>query len=194
MGDLNDLDKEALCRDLNLRNIVTRPTHRGSVLDVVLTDAEWYTDDTTDMTSHEPPIGLSEHDCILSRPSPPTPPTYTTIIRRPWVDSSVREFGQWVTAEEWVHVLRADDVDEAVAAFEDPVRRQYEHCFPPKRVRAKPKTKPWVTAPILRLMSQRRREWNRRGRSQRGTGSTAACGTSSATPGGTPPGTWSSIP
>ena len=45
------------------------------------------------------------------------------------------------------------------------MRRQYEHCFPVKRVRARPKTKPWVTAPVLRLMSQRRREWHRRRRS-----------------------------
>ena len=158
MGDLNDFDREALCRDLHLRNLVTRPTHRGSLLDCLLTDAEWY---STDATTHEPPIGLSEHDCIVNRPAPPTPPTFTTITRRPWVDSGVREFGQWVTAEEWVNVLRADDVDQAVAAFEDPVRRQYEHCFPQKRVRARPRTKPWVTAPVLRLMGQRRREWHR---------------------------------
>ena len=162
MGDFNDFDFNTLCRDLHLRNLVTRPTHRGSLLDCILTDADWY---SSDNTIHHPPIGLSWHDCVFNRPAPPTPPSYVTITRRPWIDSGVREFGQWVTTEEWINVMRAEDVDDAVAAFEDSVRRQYEHYFPQKRVRARPKNKPWVTAPILRLMSQRRREWHRSARS-----------------------------
>ena len=149
-----------------MTNLVTRPTHQGSVLDVILTDAEWYTNDTTSGTTHHPSIGLSKHDCILSRPAPPTPPTYSTRTYRPWRDSSVREFAQWVLEEEWVEILRSEDVNDCVRLFKTTVLNHYHLCFPSKQVRVRAENRPWLTPHIVRLMRQRRSEWHRRGRSQ----------------------------
>ena len=61
--------------------------------------------------------------------------------------------------------LLTDDVDEALTDFKDQVHRQFEHCFPLKRFRARPKNMAWVIASMLLLMNQRRREWHRFGRS-----------------------------
>ena len=156
IGDLNDLDKVRLCRDLNLQNVVTKPTHRNSILDVILTDAECY---TAANTTNHPPIGLSIHQCVLSTPSPPPPPTYAVRTFRPLRESNIREFGQWITGENWVNILREDNVNDAVEKFEQLLQNRYEHFFPEKRCRIRSESKPWITPEIIKLMARRRRAW-----------------------------------
>ena len=156
IGDLNQFDKEELMTELTLQCIVTEPTHRNSILDVILTDSECHT-----TTTVHAPIGLSEHKCVLCQPARPPPPTYTTKIVRPWRDSNVREFGQWVTAEEFHNILQCEDPNEAAESLETLLRTQYERCFPLKRVRMRSDSKPWITAHILGLIRRRRKEWDR---------------------------------
>ena len=158
MGDVNRLNIEDLCLDLGLRNLVTEPTHEGSILDVILTDAQPYTTASTTIT---PPIGLSRHHCVLSRPVPPAPPTYVTRVIRPFRDSYVRHFGQWVTEQDWHTILTEDDPNDAVMRFEGMIRTRYEEYFPAKRVKVRANNKPWLTPHIRRLMALRRRAWNR---------------------------------
>ncbi|KAK8403216.1 hypothetical protein O3P69_000388 [Scylla paramamosain] len=127
------------------------------MIDLILTDAEFYT-----TSSVHPPIGLSRHLCVLCQPeAPPAPPPYTVRVYRPFLDSSVRSFGQWITAEDWSAVLSVQDVDEAADLLEGMVRQQYEVHFPEQQQRMRRENKPWITARILRLMDQRRRAYSR---------------------------------
>ncbi|KAK8372162.1 hypothetical protein O3P69_014951, partial [Scylla paramamosain] len=113
-------------------------------------------------SSVHPPIGLSRHLCVLCQPeAPPAPPPYTVRVYRPFLDSSVRSFGQWITAEDWSAVLSVQDVDEAADLLEGMVRQQYEVHFPEQQQRMRRENKPWITARILRLMDQRRRAYSR---------------------------------
>ncbi|KAK8371864.1 hypothetical protein O3P69_011851 [Scylla paramamosain] len=46
-----------------------------------------------------PPIGLSRHKCVLVRSATPaSPPRHHTVQYRPYKESSMREFGSWITA------------------------------------------------------------------------------------------------
>ncbi|XP_042875153.1 uncharacterized protein LOC122255263 [Penaeus japonicus] len=157
LGDCNDLDVNHLTTLLGLRCIVTTPTHRNSTIDLILTDAEFYTNSET-----EPPIGLSHHLCVVSRPDVHTAlPAYNVRTFRPFLDSSTRQFGQWITREEWGDVLATRDADEAADAMERVLLERYEACFPERRQRTRTESKPWITARILRLAEARRRAYDR---------------------------------
>ncbi|XP_042892195.1 uncharacterized protein LOC122266485 [Penaeus japonicus] len=157
LGDCNDLDVNHLTTLLGLRCIVTTPTHGNSTIDLILTDAEFYTNSET-----EPPIGLSHHLCVVSRPDVhPALPAYNVRTFRPFLDSSIRQFGQWITREEWGDVLATRDADEAADTMERALLERYEACFPERRQRMRTESKPWITARILRLMDARRRAYDR---------------------------------
>ena len=127
MEDINDFNKEQLMVDTNLRCIVTKPTHRRSILDVILTDAEFYT-----QTTLHPLIGLCIHECVLCRPAPPPRPSYSIRDYRPLRDSSMREFGQWVTGEGWENIMRMEDANDAADSLETLLSARYEQGIPTK--------------------------------------------------------------
>ena len=157
LGDCNRLDVGHLMTQSRLRCIVTEPTHENSTIDLILTDAEFYTSSET-----HPPIGLSRHRCVLSRPDAlPAPPSYSVRSFRPFLDSSVRRFGQWITSEDWRDILATDDADEAADTLERMLVEQYESSFPERRQRMRKENKPWITAKILRLMDARRQAYTR---------------------------------
>ena len=135
---------------------MNKPTHGRSIIDVILTDAECYTTSTV-----QAPLGITKHKCVFACPSPPPPPTYNVRTTRPFRDSSVREFGQWCTAETWNNILTMVDANQAAESFTTLLRTQYERCFPERRVRVRSNNKPWITPTILRLMKRRRSAWNR---------------------------------
>ena len=114
-GDLNRFNTTNLCQELGLQNIVTQSTPQRSILDVILTDAEFY---TADVVSLIPLIGRSQHNCVLCQPAPQAPPSYTVRRYRPWRDSSLLAFGQWITLEPWDDILQTQDVNEAVMMLE----------------------------------------------------------------------------
>ena len=157
MGDCNNLNVANIMANLELRCIVNQPTHGNSMIDLILTDAEFYI-----TSSVHPPIGLSRHLCVLCQPeATPAPPPYTVRVYRPFLDSSVRSFGQWITAQDWSTVLSVQDADEAADLLEGMVRQQYEVHFPEQQQRMRRDNKPWISARILRLMDQRRRAYSR---------------------------------
>ena len=130
----------------------------GSILDVILTDAEFYTAENT--TNHAP-IGLSRHQCVLSCPSPPRPPSYTIRTTRRFPDSGIHLFGQWIQAQDWHAIMQTEDVNEAVAILEGMINAQVENIFPVSHVRVRSNNKPWMMTNIIQLMARRRREWSR---------------------------------
>ena len=157
MGDCNDLNRNYLCNELQLRCIVTEATHQHSVLDIIMTDAEFYSN-----CQLQPPIGLSKHKCVATSPDPrPGPPPHHTRIFRPLRDSSVRDFGQWIVPYEWREILMSQDTDEATECFIGLLGDRYERNFPEKRQRMREDNKPWITARILKLMDQRRKAYDR---------------------------------
>ena len=98
---------------------------------------------------------------MLTRVTPPPPPAYVVLEYRPLRDSSIREFGQWVTGEGWETITRLDDADEAAAALEDLLRTRFEQFIPIKRTRVRALNKPWITPNIVALMKRRRQAWHR---------------------------------
>ncbi|RXG72239.1 hypothetical protein Avbf_04667 [Armadillidium vulgare] len=65
IGDMNELPHERLFSTLKLQNLVKEPTHKNSVIDLILTDAPHLFGEPQLL----PPIGNSEHHCVFIKPA-----------------------------------------------------------------------------------------------------------------------------
>ena len=114
---------------LELRCIVTTPTHQESILDHIITDAEFYSN-----CQLQPPKGLSKHKCVVTIPdSRPDPLAQHTRIFRPFRDSSIRKFGQWIVSHEWSDISMIEDVDETTGKLLNLLSVQFDKCFSRKK-------------------------------------------------------------
>ena len=64
MGDFNQMKLNTLCRRFNLKKSVRAPTRSANVLDQILTNMS----DFYDEVMHLPPVGRSDHQCLLFSP------------------------------------------------------------------------------------------------------------------------------
>ena len=155
-GDFNSLDKDQICNQLHIQNLVTQPTHENSVLDLVLTDMQFYRS-----PEYLPPIGLSKHKCVLVRPTAaPPPPRHHTLQYRPYKESSVREFGSWITAVDWSFLESSPTLEHQENAFHTVLKHQYDTHFPLKTWRKRDSDQPWMTPEIKRLINKKRHAYN----------------------------------
>ena len=127
-GDKNKMDISALMNNnLKLRQIVRCPTRKQEILDVFLTNLFPFFNSPTIIPPVQPDIPgqgvASDHSVPLCVPhtDPNNPPRreYRTIISRPLPDSKIREFGQWLTAEEWDGLTDVSDPSLKVKYFEE---------------------------------------------------------------------------
>ena len=63
-GDFNNLILNTLCRRFNLQKLVKSPTRGKKILDQILTNMS----DLFHGDKHLPPIGRSDHQCLLLTP------------------------------------------------------------------------------------------------------------------------------
>ena len=110
-GDRNEMSISPLITGLpKLKQLVTKPTCNGKVLDVLLTNLhEFYSvpEVVPPVPAKNPLQGKpSDHSLPLVRPHTSTGGNnisndYKTRITRPMPDSGIRQFGQWIVKEEW---------------------------------------------------------------------------------------------
>lgn len=156
-GDFNGLNKDQICNQLSLKNLVTQPTHENSVLDLVLTDMHYYRSPV-----YLPPIGLSRHKCVLVRPATPaSPPHHHAVQYRPYKESSMREFGSWITAVDWSFLETYPSIEQQENALHAILQHQYEAYFPLETWRKRESDQPWMTPEIKRLIVKKRNAYNK---------------------------------
>lgn len=104
-----------------------------------------------------PPVGRSKHLRVLWAPAPTITQVRDTTSRtyRPWTESAIRQFGQWVGRSPWTEVITADDVCTKWDNYVTTTTQVYHHFFPTKTTIVHPSDVPWITLRIKRLMRQR---------------------------------------
>ena len=65
MGDFNQMKLNTLCRRFNLKKSVRAPTRGANILDQLSTNMS----DFYDEVMHLPPVGCSDHQCLLFSPN-----------------------------------------------------------------------------------------------------------------------------
>lgn len=159
-GDFNRAKITSLCSK-GMKQIVRVPTRGQAVLDLIITDiAKYYKAAVT-----LPPIGKSDHNTVLWEPDATfkTRATTVSITSRPLPDSSIRQFGQWITAYDWRPVMDATDTQTKTSTFYSILHEQIGKHFPTRNNKRHSNDKPWVTDKI-RSMIRRRQDAYKRGK------------------------------
>ena len=128
-----------LCRRLNLKKSVKAPTRGENILDQILTNMLAPYNDV----QHLPPIGRSNHQCLLFTPK--FKEKFKPISRevRQIKRSGLNELGL-----HWETVFCAEEVDGKVNAFTKLIVNMLDELLPKRTVRIHPCDKPWMTSSI----------------------------------------------
>ena len=122
-GDKNKMDiSSILNNNLKLKQIVRSGTRNGEILNVLVTNMFAYYSTPIIIPPVQPDVtgqGVpSDHSVPLCVPHTDPSRQYKTVVSRPMPDSKIREFGQWITAEEWIDSTAEDDPSIQVVTFE----------------------------------------------------------------------------
>ena len=84
---------------------------------------------------------------------------YSTRTSRPMPDSAVRQFGQWITGEDWTEVKSVASTSQQGLLLKNILQDKTEQIFPQKQVRISNTDKPWVTQEIKKLDRWKKTEY-----------------------------------
>ena len=143
-GDFNKMRLKPLCRRFNLKKSVRAPTRGGNILDQILTNMSALYKDVR----HLPPIGRSDHQCILLTPKLKEKLKPITRQVRQMKCSNLNELSIQLNKENWETVYSAGEVDDKVNEFTSIIVRKLDELLPKRTVRIHPSDKPWMTPRI----------------------------------------------
>ena len=175
-GDRNEMSISPLLTGLpRLRQLVTKPTCNGEILDVLLTNLhEFY-----NLPVIIPPVAAdnpsqgkpSDHSVPMAVPQLASGMNnrneYTVKVTRPIPDSGVREFGQWIVGENWECVKPENNPTGQAIELQKLLNKKLDDIFPTKSVKLSNKDKRWIDSELKKLDRLKMREYSRHGKSKK---------------------------
>ena len=173
-ADKNSLNIQPILNcGLNLKQMVDKATINGKILDICITNLSKYYNSPIIV----PPVGpddptkgkLSDHwvpVCIphTDRYNPPHR-TWKLHTFRPLPDSNVRNFGQWITGEDWDSISKDLSPTEQALMIEKLIEDNLNKYCPEKTVKIGSQDKAWITGELKTIHRRRQREYNKYGKS-----------------------------
>ena len=175
-GDRNNLDiTQILNSNMNLVQMVTKPTRKGELLDIFITNlSHCYNvpDIIPPVQPDDPNAGVpSDHHVPLCIPhtDPLCPPRreFKVVVSRPLPESKLRRFGQWITTEDWTFLDEYISPQDKVDQYNKKMFENLDRFCPTKRVKLGMNDKPYITAELKTLKRRRHREYCKRGKSKK---------------------------
>ena len=156
-GDFNNLKLNTLCRRFNLQKLVKSPTRGEKILDQILTNMS----DLFHGAKHLPPIGRSDHQCLLLTPkTKKRVPPFSKKVRL-MKPGNLCALSLHMNLEDWEAVYSAQDVDDKVSAFNYIVIRMLDETCPLKTVCVHSTDKPWMKPSIKNEIKARQRAFTK---------------------------------
>jgi hypothetical protein len=90
---------------------------------------------------------------------------YTVRTSRPMPDSAIRQFGQWITGEDWAEVKSVASTSQQGLVLKKILQDQIDQTFPKKQVKISNTDKPWITSEIKKLDRWKKSEYRKHGKS-----------------------------
>jgi hypothetical protein len=159
LGDFNHLPDRMIKSSYKLKQIVKKPTHTKSTIDLVYTNMSQYYEEP----DHLSPIGLSKHHTILVQPKPSyklpssrkykVEPRTTSQNQRTFFASALRSVS-------WESLYKLNSCQEQFVQFYDTIEGLLQEYFPTREVTRCDKDKPWVTDDFRVTMNRRELAWN----------------------------------
>ncbi len=161
MGDFNTLPTQRLKQMYSLKQLVTKPTHENSTLDLIFTNmGKFYSEPV-----HLPPLGKCKHQVIVCSPHPSfkQPVTKKEVkIVRSYSQNSKAMFGYELKQVDWTPLFQMEDVEEQYQFYSSMLQSLLDSHFPFKQVVRRENDKPWITEDFLRLLELRNKAWARK--------------------------------
>ena len=159
VGDFNDLEDSLLLQIDRFKQVVTEPTRGPNILDKIVTNCH----NVYRNTQILPPVGMSDHNCLLWHPSLQSCASLNKIrkkIVRPLRDSGIREFGTWLINHSWDDVYLTDDPSTKCELFVSTLQKNVDRFLPTETISLHKNDKPWMNCEIKSLILQRQRAWH----------------------------------
>ena len=143
-GDKNDLNIQLLLNiDPSFRQIITKPTYKQSVLDVLVTDIGQYymesiirpavqPDNPATASPSDHRIGFAKTNTSASQPVKRESKTHTV---RPLPDDAIVGFAGWVQHESWEFIYNGLDPSDMVSRFDFLINLNLDHYCPTKVIK-----------------------------------------------------------
>ena len=87
---------------------------------------------------------------------------YVTRSSRPLPESGVRQFGQWITGENWGALEGGLSTSEQAQILKEITEHQLNRYFPVKECRVSATDKPWITRDIKKLDRLKKSEYKKK--------------------------------
>ena len=158
-GDFNSFKRKALIQSsFHLKQIVTHPTRKKSILDLFFTNMwEWYT-----KVEILPPIGNSDHNTILVTPifDPITvEPKFK--LKRLQKHRNKVAFVRALNQENWTPLYDEILCKDKFLILDFKINRLMDEFLPWVKIKISAGTKPWVTDEFLDVLELRNDHWRR---------------------------------
>ena len=92
---------------------------------------------------------------------------YKTVKYRPFPDSGLRNMGQWIQKQSWKEIYSIDCPNLKAEKFEEIIMCKVNEFFPEKIIKINDNDKPWVDKKLISLDRARKREYNKKKKSQK---------------------------
>ena len=179
-GDVNRLNiSSILTLSPDLKQVVNCPTRRNpdATLDVIISNLS---------SLYHPPRSLPplENDCdkngqpsdhliVLMEPlsinAPALKRKFKKVQYRPFPDSAIRKMGEWLQSKSWTELYRTKGPNQKAEMFEQTIMEKVDLFFPFKTMKIDENDKPWVDKKLQKLDRMRKREFNKRKKSDKWT-------------------------
>ena len=174
-GDKNDLNIKLLL-DIcpNFRQIVTKATHKSSIIDVIVTDIGHLYNEPTIRPPLNPDLpgkgAPSDHNIVHALPikDAAKQPLRTSITKtsRPFTTTAKQSLATWILQESWDSVLQCADSSSMVDTFTKLVGNKIEEHVPEKSFKINCLDNEFTTPEIKRIKRKKQREYTKHGNTQ----------------------------
>lgn len=154
-GDFNQLDLGNLSRRYNLQQLVQRSTRGKNILDQIITNMSGIYNKAV----HLPPLGKSDHHCLLLPPKTQAKVKPTSRNARAMHPRNIAALTMRLNEHNWNEVLNARDIDRKVEIFTRQMTTILDETMPVKKMRMHPSDKPWLSPHIKSVIKDRQRAY-----------------------------------
>ena len=159
-GDTNEMKLDAILDiSSDLKQVVTKPTRKGKLLDPVFTTlSKFY-----QAPEIKPPLdndpdkngSPSDHKIVLIKPisnlSFSSGRTKKTIEHRPLPQSGLQRMGNWLSTHTWTNLYNAVSANEKAEILQNTLLEKLDHFLPKKSICVSSDDQPWISHEVKNL-------------------------------------------
>ena len=157
MGDFNNLETNNFNKFLHFKQVVLSNTRSDKVLDKIFTNCNDY----YHVPIILPPLGKSDHNCVLMRSQKGRRETASSTIveRRNYSDYALERIAEDLRQVNWLNLYRMDDCQQQTDTFYAILNEVIDNHAPVRTYKIKNNDRPWITTYFKELIVERNRAY-----------------------------------